>query len=58
MGRFLIWTMITPMAANPIPIPSCQLTCSPRNIPARIAIWISMVLLIMLDSMADKTRNV
>lgn len=47
-----------PNAAKISPIISIQFNVSPRNNHAKIVIWMSMVLLITLDSIADRVRSV
>ena len=52
-----IWAIKTPAAANNRPPISRGVSRSPRNAQAGTAIWMSIVLLIILDSTADKTRR-
>ncbi len=53
-GRPFTFARKIPTAANANPIISTPFTVSSRNSQASTAIWISMVLLMMLDSTADK----
>ncbi len=58
---FYRWRSCTTSAPSPariIPIPCCQVRRSPRNSQARTAICTSIVLLMMLDSMAERVRSV
>ena len=46
------WTIRAPIPARVMPMIPCQVSRSPRNSQARTAIWTSIVLLMMLDSVA------
>jgi hypothetical protein len=51
-------TKNVPIPAKTKPTMPSQFCFSPRKIQARTAIWISIVLLMMFDSIAVKTRKV
>jgi len=51
-------TISTPIPATPIPANSFSVKLSPKNSTANIGIWIIIVLLMMLDSIAGNDLNV